>query len=157
IVMLVWFRDRFFAAGIRTWHILEGALLRRKFVLIWVDDHKSQGKRLCKCLSKCDYDGNRYEALERPASLFLYSGSAKWVTAIILLDTDVTKLADKASIQTRIENRLERYVSRGGTLVGSHDLIYRRVRCKVLQEMFGCKTTQFERRPEKVHYQLVPT
>jgi hypothetical protein len=158
IVMLVWFRDRFIDAGIRTWHTLEGALRRKKFVLIWVDDGESRGQRLCTLLSERDRDGNLYRALERPASLFLYSGSAKSIKAIILLDTDVTKLADEVSVQTRIEHRLKNYVSGGGTLIGSHDLIYRRVRCAELQKMYGCQTTLFYPcRPDKVHYQLVPT
>jgi hypothetical protein len=158
IVLLVWFRDRFIDAGIRTWHTLEGVLLRKKFVLIWVDDDTSLGQQLCTLLSKSDGDGNLYRALECPASLFLYPGSAKLIRAIVLLDTDVTKLADKVSIQTRIERRLEHYVSEGGTLIGSHDLIYRRVRSDALQKMFGCQTTQFYpcREEEKVHYQLVP-
>jgi hypothetical protein len=159
IVTLVWFRERFIGALFLTWHKLQGVVLRKKFVLIWVDDGKSQGQQLCTLLSERDHDGNLYRALERPASLLLYSGSAKSIRAIILLDTDVTKLADEVSVQSRIENRLVHYVSGGGTLIGSHDLIYRRVRSTALQKMFGCQTTKFYpcRPSEKVHYQLVPT
>jgi uncharacterized membrane protein len=67
----------------------------------------------------------------------------------VLLDTDVTKLADDPKVARRLEEHLRAYVTGGGGIVGSHDLIYRRVRSKELQEIFGCRITTFKSYKER--------
>ena len=140
---------------IRGLHRIEARLVRKQFVLLWIDDHQSLSEKLCRQLSRLDNEGNLYRTLDRPTSIYLYPLSGRMVRAIIILDTDVSKLADQDSAQARLQRQLEHYVSRGGALIASHDVIYRRVRCTELQSMFGCQITQFYPcRPEKVHYQV---
>jgi hypothetical protein len=157
VVVLVWLRDFIFSGIVRFWHWTEGSVRQRTHILVWTDDHRSSSQKICRALKTHDNGSHIYRPLERPRSLFLFPTSAKRVGAIILINSDVSKLADKPSVQANIESRLERYVSKGGTLIGTHDIIYRRVRCIKLQRMFGCQTTKFYPcRPGKVHYRLSP-
>jgi hypothetical protein len=153
--VLVWFRDSLVDTTRRGWHRIEARLVRKRFVLLWIDD-QSISEKLCGHLSRLDSEGNLYRVLDRPTSISLYPLSEQIVRAIIILDTDVSKLADSDSAQVRLQQQLGHYVSRGGALIASHDVIYRRVRCTELQDMFGCTITEFYQCPpeEKVHYQV---
>lgn len=157
VIILVWFRNIIIRKVATFGHWLASFTRQRRYVLVWIDDHRSQSAKICRILTSNDAKGYVYKSLEQPGSIFLYSMSIRRLSVIILIDSDVTKLADKPKVQKRIEKRLESFVARGGTLVGTHDVIYRRVRCTELQEMFGCQTTTFfPRRDGKVRYQLMP-
>jgi len=68
-----------------------------------------------------------------------------------LIVTDCTKFSSNIYAAKRINETLVRYVRKGGKLIGAHDVIYRRTKNELLQNMFGCKIVNFEQ-TETVHY-----
>lgn len=64
---------------------------------------------------------------------------------LLLINTDVTKLANDDLSLKRINEVIEKFVLDGGKIIATHDIIYRRTRNKILQNMYGCTITAFEK------------
>jgi len=56
---------------------------------------------------------------------------------------DVTKLASSEKGREKLQEHICAYVKKGGILVGTHDIIYRRVRNIKLESVYGCTITNF--------------
>ena len=114
-----------------------------KHVLIWADFPSSV---VDKILNRMSLPNDYYvEILEEPMELL--SKRLSGINAIVLINTDVTKLAGSDHAIERINEALVAYVNGGGILIATHDIIYRRTRNVGLQQLFGCSITNF--RPEE--------
>lgn len=111
----------------------------QKHILLWADFEASISEKLIRRMRLPDE--YYIETLTSPSEIL--SKPIDLIDSIILLNTDVTKLADSNVLGKRINETLENYVECGGRLIGSHDLIYRRTRNHVLQRMFGCVISEF--------------
>ena len=118
---------------------------KRKYLLIWNDHDIALSKRITQHLQTKGIDNYRIKHLRKPEDILYYPPSPKYVHAIIIIVTDVTKLSENEKIRIKIQTRLNKYVSAGGTLFGTHDLIYKRCRNEELQEMYGCQVKYFQR------------
>ncbi len=120
------------------------ALTREKYILIWIDDRGEEyGYKLCKELRKSGVE-DLLRSLKSPRDLLNYPLSPKRVKTLILIVTDVTKLSGNNKLRELIQKRIINYVKKGGGLVGTHDLIYRRVRNTQLEKLFGCQINSFK-------------
>jgi hypothetical protein len=160
VFALVWFRDFFVYRMAKLLRWLYSLVTSKRYVLLWIDDERSCTEKLMVRVEAAMTGGPApayaFRTLLRPRSLLFFP--LKRTAAVILLDSDVSKIADEPRTARRIEEALRAYVDCGGGLVGGHDLIYRRVRSKTLQNMFGCRLTQF-RSPAgggEVPYTLCP-
>lgn len=162
VVALIWFRDFVLLRLSWAWRWIYSLVTRKRYVLVWIDDDRSHSRKLIKRLGSQSQEGvvarpSSCRALRRPRSLLFYPLSYRRTKAVVLFDTDVSKLADEARVARRVEDRVREYVENGGGLIGSHDLIYRRVRSESLQRIFGCRITNFEGVREKpVRYRINP-
>lgn len=77
------------------------------------------------------------------------------VAGVVVLLTDVTQLASKVSERKVIQERLTKYVTRGGCLILGHDVLYRRSRNDRLQRLAGCRLDGFVACTGPVHYERV--
>ncbi len=84
-----------------------------------------------------------------------YPLNARYVQLLILIITDVTKLAEDPHTRTQIQKKILQYVDGGGVVIGTHDIIYRRVRNEILQRAFGGKITNFRRETTPIDYLVV--
>ena len=113
-----------------------------KHVLILSD---FESRILEKIINKLNLDASYYlEILTEPIEMLTKDLSR--ISSIILIDTDVTKLANNEKAGIRVNDTLVNYVGNGGKLIATHDIIYRRVRNLKLQEMYGYKITHFAKR-----------
>lgn len=124
-----------------------------KTIILWNDISSAVSKKITKYLFEESGDED-YQIiyLEKCEDLLFYELDPDNIFSLILLVTDVTKLSDNNSVRQKINDNIERYVSNGGKIIGSHDLIYRRTRNEKLQNMFGCTLNQFERKEEPLVY-----
>lgn len=110
-----------------------------KHILVWSD---FESRILEKIIKKLNLGEEYYfEILTEPIEMLTKDLSR--VSSIILIDTDVTKLANNNKALERINETLVDYVGNGGKLIATHDLIYRRARNAKLQDMYGYKITHF--------------
>jgi glycerophosphoryl diester phosphodiesterase len=133
------------------WQILTG----RRFILLWIDASQVVVERLAIQLQPHLRDAS-IRILRSPAGLMRYPMRPRFTEAIVLIITDVSKLATEDKVRDRLQERLETYLLRGGALIGAHDIIYRRSRNERLQHTFGCSVTQFMRMDEPVVYERAP-
>jgi len=120
---------------------------RQDKVLVWSDIPKAEAtlKKLVKQLdSKFEY-----VIINDPSRIIYFELNS--IHAIILFNTDVTKLSTIEDTRIMLDKRLSSYVENGGLLLGTHDIIYRRTLNKNLQEAFGYYTKYFEA-IERVEY-----
>ncbi|MGY3213953.1 hypothetical protein [Mucilaginibacter sp. HD30] len=117
---------------------------RQKYILIWNDDSVETSQNITALL-KLQCPQYRYKELTTAEHLLRYPLKTKQVHMVILIVTDVTKLSEIEKRRERIQVKLGDYVRAGGTLFGTHDLIYRRCRNEHLQELFGCEICHFQR------------
>lgn len=157
VIALVWFRNGIFLRLGVAYRWIYSVVTGKQFVLVWIDDDRSYSRKLIRRLGDQEDRRLSFRAIKRPHSVLYYPQSKKRIGGIILLDTDVSKLADEPQTARRIEARLRAFVNRGGGLIGSHDLIYRRARNKALQSVFGCQIIHFlTYREQPVPYRLNP-
>lgn len=130
-------------------------LTRRKFVLVWNDVDSEVSHRLINLLGR-GFKTCRFQPLQSPREMLNYPLCRHFVSAVVLLDCDVSKLSSDNLVRDRIQRTLYEYVSAGGGLVGSHDLIYRRARNGILEKLFGCSITEFNRTTGPVKYIKTP-
>ena len=113
---------------------------RQEKVLVWSDIPKAEPtlKKFCKKLdSKFEYI-----IIKDPSRIIYYELNT--IHAIILFNTDVTKLSTIEDTRVMLDKRLSDYVEHGGLLLGTHDIIYRRTLNENLQQAFGYYTKYFE-------------
>jgi hypothetical protein len=119
-------------------------IFRKKYILVWNDHNIDLSKKIIHLLQdKCP--NYRFVAMKEPNELLKYPLKAKYIHEIILMVTDVTKLAELENKRNLLQEKLRTYVVKGGMLFGTHDLIYRRCRNKILQDVFGCEIHKFVR------------
>lgn len=138
------------------WYGAIALVTRRRYVLIWndVDDRYSAAIALAlePKLPKL-----RIKVISVPEQLSFYPTGCSKLAAIVLIVTDVTKISEGKRDRERAQRRIKAYVRCGGGLVGTHDIIYRRVGNDILAPVFGGgKITHFETAPE-VTYQVFPS
>ena len=122
---------------------------RQKRVLAWDDFTGKGSKGLLDKLTKKLNQEYEFIKIDDPFEITHYDLNA--IHAVILFNTDVTKLATSEKTRTMLNERLSDFVFNGGLLLGTHDLIYRRTGNELLQEAFGYTTKFFEAR-ERVEY-----
>lgn len=144
VVILVWCRDvlRYRIAWLG--RAMRCVVTRSTYVLVWNDDSKAQSHKLIKHLKPELGRKIIFKALPQPDALRFYPLGSRRTRAVVLLDTDVTKLASNPKHAKQIEDRLDKYVEGGGGLVAGHDVIWRRVRSEKLQKIAGGKLKRFE-------------
>ncbi len=145
-------RNTFFLAAYL--RIIQFVLTGKKYILIW-NDHKIDVSDKISQLLKDKNIKHRFVSIVEPDQLLKYPLSKKYVHEIILIVTDVTKLSESEKKRKQIQLKIINYVRNGGTLFGTHDLIYRRCRNKALQGAFGCETNNFLRVQEPVAAEVI--
>lgn len=149
IIILCWFRDDFVNKMLIAYHFLIGKLSRKKYVLIWNDDKIENSENISKKLDeKLKLEKNSsiiFQSLNTPKEILDFPMNSSIVQAIILIVSDVTKLSENSKTKDKIQNWLVDYLGKGGGIIGTHDLIYRRVRNDKLEDAFGCQLNYFER------------
>lgn len=141
LAMLIFIKSRFYFIY-RMWYFLLSLLHNKKYVLVWIDDTVVNEQALISQL-QTDLPNFIIKSILNPMDILKYPKSYKIVNNIILIDTDVTKLANTEKDREKLQKHLLAYVKSGGVLVGTHDIIYRRVRNLLLQAAYGCKITGF--------------
>ena len=118
-----------------------------KHILLWGDFDDAN---LEKIVRKLKLDAEYYvEILEDPVEIL--SKNLGEIDTIVLIITDCTKLSNNEFALKRLNEGLVDFVRQGGRLVCTHDVIYRRTRNELLQNMFGCKITNFRQSNEVVY------
>lgn len=122
----------------------------RRKILLWIDTDLLTVERLADHLNKQlqappagQLRNSRVHVMRLPREILLYPMKPSIVAAIILINTDVSKLSADDKIRELIENQLLKYLRHGGGIVGCHDVIYRRARNERLQGAFGGKIDGF--------------
>jgi len=127
--------------------------IRKKYILIWNDHNIDTSENIITMLK--DRNPNyRYRCLKEPEKLLNYPLFPQNVHLVILIVSDVTKLSETEKKRDQIQLKLLKYVRKGGTLFGTHDIIYRRCRNKALQEAFGCEVCNFQRVSEPIQVSI---
>ena len=126
----------------RVWYYLFSFLCNKKYVLVWMDDTVVNEQALISQL-QTDLPNFIIKSILNPMDMLKYPKSCKIVNNIFLVDTDVTKLANTEKDREKLQKHILAYVKNGGILVGTHDIIYRRVRNLLLQAAYGCQITNF--------------
>jgi hypothetical protein len=119
-------------------------LTRKKLILIW-NDHDINLSHNINGALKTRGPSFKYKEMKSPDFILRYPLSPQIIHMVILIVSDVTKLSDEESRRDKIQEVLINYVRKGGTLFGTHDLIYKRCRNVKLEEAYGCKITNFKR------------
>jgi len=126
-------------------------ICRLSYVFIWNDDGIAHSRKLSHEL-RYYFPSLVFKPINSPQQLLGYPISPRIMKGIILIDCDVTKLSDDGRIKDKIQDRIIKYVSKGGGLLGTHDIVYRRVRNDKFEKAFGCQTNEFRRIKGKVQY-----
>jgi len=138
-------RNGYFVRKIFNYYLfIERFLTRKRIILIWNDHDDKLSDYIGETLKKRTL-GFKYKTMKSPDIILKYPLSPKIIHMIILIVSDVTKLSEKESRRDKIQDALLKYVIEGGTLFGTHDLIYRRCRNEKLQAAYGCEITNFKR------------
>lgn len=128
--------------------------IRTKYVLIWNDHKIDLSEKIADLLNDKGVT-YQFRFLIEPDELLKYPLSPKYIQTIILIVTDVTKLSESEPNRNQIQLKLVNYVRKGGTLFGTHDLIYRRCRNRTLQQAFGCETYNFLRVQTPINAEII--
>lgn len=124
---------------------------RKEHILIWNDDDIAHSIKIGKILGK-EYPSFIFKALGTPKEVLTFPINPSITRAIILIDYNVTKLSEDEAVKDSIQNWLIKHLEKGGGIIGTHDVIYRRVRNDKLEKAFGCQLTEFKRVEGKVTY-----
>lgn len=138
-----------------TW---SSVVLRRRYELVYTDadDEGMTTRRLAEALQRERGGNTRVVALGAPEDLLDWP-LRRGVAAVLLLVTDVSPLSARTAVRDSIQERLVRFVNRGGTLVVGHDALYRRSRNHILQRFYGVTLTDFRARSTPVTYVREPS
>jgi hypothetical protein len=125
-------------------------LTLRREILLWIDTDYGTVQQLAdhvrkqlQALTAGNLRRARVHAMKLPREILQHPMRPSIVAAIILINTDVSKLSADDKVREQIQDRLLKYLGRGGGLVGCHDVIYRRARNDRLQQAFGGKIDGF--------------
>jgi hypothetical protein len=131
----------------------------RREILLWVDTEPATVRQLAIHLKKqlaasCDTGFRRthVHVLKAPLQVLFHPRKPSVVAAVVLINTDVSKLSVDNKISERIQRHLLKYLEAGGGLVGGHDLIYRRARNEELRNAFGGRIDGFSSVRDSVPY-----
>ncbi len=151
----IWFLMGALVFGVRkyvkfspTGHTIRYFFTRKKYVLVWNDHNIETSEKIISHLPKIKY--LKYIAMNEPENLLRYNLKPRYIHEIILIDSDVTKFSETIKCRKEIQLKLIKYVRKGGLLLGTHDIIYRRCRNDSLQDAFGCKLTTFQRESKPI-------
>lgn len=128
--------------------------ISRKYILIWNDHSIDTSENIISMLKEKN-PSYRYRCLSEPEKLLNYPLYPEKVHMIIVIISDVTKLSETEAKRNQIQLKLLTYIRKGGTLFGTHDLIYRRCRNKSLQDAFGCEICNFQRVSQPIQVAIV--
>jgi hypothetical protein len=150
ILVTLW---HYLGQGIRfRWGRLVSTLRRyltfRREILLWIDTDPGTVERLADHLKEQMQATRglrrvRIHLMRLPREILFHPMKPSIVAAIVLINTDVSKLSPDDKIRDQIQTQLLKYLRCGGGLVGCHDVIYRRARNERLQEAFGGKIDGF--------------
>lgn len=153
--LIIWTRRNVYFYMItkrKLYHFFTG----KKYIIIWNDDSPEISQRIKTQLDKRKIPGRyKYKIIKSPDALLYFPSSPRQVHLVLLIVTDVTKLDENQKRRDEIETKLIDYVSAGGVLVGTHDIIYRRCRNVQLQKSFGCVLTKFQTAANPIKVKLV--
>jgi len=153
VIVLFAFQRSLLRALSRLVTATQAFLTRKRFVLVWNDVDRALSRRLATLLENRSSPGLLlFRDLGTPEDILNYALTPRVVGCVILVITDVTKLSEDAGTRSKIQEALALYVARGGGLIGTHDIVYRRVRNEALQQVFGGMTNQFRRTDQPVVY-----
>jgi glycerophosphoryl diester phosphodiesterase len=133
------------------WHTTRAIASGKRFILVWNDVDPVYSIKLTAALRERFRDC-RLRVIQQMSEVERYYLGPRIVSAVVIIDTDVSKLSANPKTGKRIERQLTRYLMRGGGIIGTHDLIYARVRNDNLQAAFGCAVTDFAPSPGPVEY-----
>ena len=112
-------------------------------ILYWADFKKSYSRHLIRKLQSID-PNLEFHILDNLTEIL--NGIDIFQYSIILIQvTDVSKFSASEDERNRIGEALEEYVDCGNKLIVSHDVIYRRTRNEILQDMYHYKINNFAR------------
>jgi hypothetical protein len=137
-----WFRETLFVRSLWLPKLVRAFITRKRYVVLWVDAGEEHAQKLTHQLRRHLTDPYVFQCIASPERVRRYP---RWyLAAVILIDTDVTKLAETQTQSQKIEQWLENYVKKGGALVGAHDVLWRRVRAPELEKVLGGRLTRFD-------------
>jgi glycerophosphoryl diester phosphodiesterase len=119
-------------------HMPEITEKRQAQVLVWGDFDTGIVRKLIHKLDP------KYKFITVADPLEITHYDLNTIHAVILLNTDVTKLSAGEETRLMLNQRLGGFVENGGLLLGTHDLIYRRTKNVLLQQAFGCTNKHFK-------------
>jgi glycerophosphoryl diester phosphodiesterase len=126
-------------------NLLQTTETRQTQVLVWGDFDTGLIRKLIHRLDP----KYKFTIVADPLDITHYDLNT--IHAVILINTDVTKLSAGEETRQMLNQRLGNFVENGGLLLGTHDLIYRRTKNVLLQQAFGC-TNKYFKNIEQVNY-----
>lgn len=137
-------------------HYIKFKFISKKVIFIWNDDEKYYSDNIIASL-KSRNNNFHYIALNAPEEILFYPLLTKHVHLVNFFVSDVTKLSSNNKIREKIQIKILSYVAKGGTFVGTHDILYRRTKNEKFQVAFGCKITKFQPVDEPIIYKVNET
>jgi glycerophosphoryl diester phosphodiesterase len=151
IPVIIWLRNYLVRDLLKISRLILSTALRKKYVLIWNDDDVALSSKIGRILKK-HFSRCIFKSLKSPEQVLNYNLRPTLVKAVILIDSDVTKLSENVTRRNKIQRALVKYLERGGGIVATHDTIYRRTRNDELERVFGCQLTDFARSDKPIVY-----
>jgi hypothetical protein len=146
-------------AWYRLLYTIRRYLTWRREILLWIDADSGTVQRMAQHLraqlqaTAGNLRRARIHTMRYPREILYHPMTPSIVAAIILINTDVSKLSADDKIREQIQDRLLKYMGKGGGIVGCHDVIYRRARNERLQQAFGGRIDGFSMiRDQPVEY-----
>lgn len=136
-----------FNKSVRLWRLYIFYIRRifgNRYALVYTDCDASGDvvKRIC-CNLNSNNKNIKYIPIDNPEEILKFPLSPYLCKSVSILITDVSPLSTDSSKRLDIQKRLEKFTSKGGTLVLGHDTIYRRTRNEIFQKIAGCKLDEF--------------
>lgn len=148
-----WLRDTILIRSVWFLRWVQVFVTASRFVLVWNDAGPNYAKSLISKMPRDLTRKYRFACIASPESLPRYP--RRRTAAVVLIDTDVTKLAGSQKVADKVEAWLKKHVEKGGALVGTHDVLWRRVRATQLHGVMGGQLKHFDLRDGgDVSYQL---
>ena len=113
-------------------------------VLYWADFKKSYSRHLIKKLQEIN-PSLEFTILDHIVDILSPNVDVFDYQIVMIQVTDVTKFSASESEREKIGELLEEFADEGNKLIVSHDVVYRRTRNEVLQEMYHYKINNFAR------------
>lgn len=130
-------------------------IYRRLVVVVYTDAHDNGNSTISLC-SRIASELKNVKA--KPIPLKASEDLQTWpmfpslISAIVVILTDVTPLSSNKPKREKIQNSMSKYATDGGILVLGHDVLYRRSRNGILQQLCGVTLNKFFRYENRVKY-----